>query len=96
MVTALLLLIWICLKYLPFINSKRPRDEENNIETKIDVTQAEDNILPDWLRDRKEMLFPETAVIRGEQLGKGQFGTVFKGNLKQGNAMQVPDNEIIN
>ena len=75
------------------MNIKRPRDEENNIETKIDVTQAEDNILPDWLRDRKEMLFPETAVIRGEQLGKGQFGVVLKGALIQGKAVYENQNK---
>ena len=52
--------------------------------------------LPDWLKDRSEMIFSLDLISMGIQLGKGQFGTVFKGNLKQGNAMQVPDNEIIN
>ena len=75
------------------MNSKRPSDEENKVETKIDLTQAEDNMLPDWLRDRKEMLFPETAVIRGEQLGRGQFGVVLKGALIQGKAVYVNQNK---
>ena len=78
------------MKYLPFIKSNdKPTDEENRVETKVDLAEAEDSLLPDWLRERKEMIFPETAVVMGEQLGKGQFGVVLKGALVQGKAVYV-------
>ena len=51
------------------------------------LTLNESSILPDWLNDRKEMVFPKGSVVKGKQLGEGQFGTVFKGNLQQGNAV---------
>ena len=89
-VTALLLLIWMSLKYLPFMKSNiKPTNEENGIETKVDLAEAEDSLLPDWLRERKEMIFPENTVVKGEQLGKGQFGVVLKGALVQGKAVYV-------
>ena len=47
----------------------------------------ESSDLPEWLKDRKEMLFSKNFIIKGKQLGKGQFGTVFKGKLTQGNAV---------
>lgn len=45
--------------------------------------------LPDWLNDRKEMLFSRKFIVKGKQLGKGQYGTVFKGMLSQGNAVYI-------
>ena len=42
---------------------------------------------PGWLKCRKEMLFSEDNIKKGQQLGKGAFGTVFKGQLNQGNAV---------
>ena len=50
----------------------------------IDITK-----LPEWLRKRRQMIFPQSSVEKGEQLGRGQFGAVFKGNLTQGNAVYV-------
>ena len=44
------------------------------------------------------MIFSESAVLKGQQLGKGQFGNVMKGVLLQGNAKYVksmPDLPII-
>ena len=67
----------------------KPTNEENGIETKVDRAEAEDSLLPDWLRERKEMIFPENTVVKGEQLGKGQFGVVLKGALVQGKAVYV-------
>jgi hypothetical protein len=45
------------------------------------------NVLPEWLEERKEMIFPKDSITKGQQLGKGQFGSVFKGKLVQGNAV---------
>ena len=49
----------------------------------------DDSILPSWLRVRKEMIFPQRCIETSQQLGKGQFGSVFKGKLIQGNAVYV-------
>ena len=46
----------------------------------------EDWMLPDWLQEKKEMVFPQHTIVKGECLGRGQFGTVFKGKLVQGNS----------
>ena len=43
--------------------------------------------LPDWLNDRKEMVFSENSIIKGKPIGKGQFGNVFKGTFCHGNAV---------
>ena len=48
--------------------------------------KKEEFVLPDWLMHRREMIFPETSVIKGQQLGRGQFGIVQKGELVQGYA----------
>ena len=45
--------------------------------------------LPEWLQKRNEMIFPQCSVEKGEQLGRGQFGAVFKGKLTQGSAVYV-------
>ena len=45
--------------------------------------------LPSWLKERKEMIFSKSLITKGRQLGKGQFGAVFKGQLNQGNAVWV-------
>ena len=47
----------------------------------------EDASLPDWLQTRKEMIFPKSCITTGQQLGKGHFGSVFKGHLTQGKAV---------
>ena len=43
--------------------------------------------MPDWIEDRSEMIFSRNLITKGKQLGQGQFGTVFKGKLNQGNAV---------
>ena len=42
---------------------------------------------PDWLKDKKEMIFLKNSIVKGKLLGKGQFGNVYKGKLHQGNAV---------
>ena len=43
--------------------------------------------LPEWLKERKEVIFSKNSIVKGKQLGEGQFGTVFEGKLFQGNAV---------
>ena len=56
-------------------------ESENNVD--------EESILPQWLRVRPEMIYPHSSIELNHELGKGQFGCVFKGNLRQGNAVYV-------
>ena len=57
-------------------------------ESKQSLAKSEGPLcLPDWLRDRTEMIFSKTSIIKGKLLGKGQFGNVYKGKLHQGNAV---------
>ena len=47
------------------------------------------SIIPKWLTERKEMVYPQSGIERHQELGSGQYGMVFKGRLKQGNAVYV-------
>ena len=45
--------------------------------------------LPSWLKVKPEMLYHPDCIKKGKKLGQGQFGSVFKGHLVQGNAVYV-------
>ena len=96
-ITALLFTIWSSLKYHPiFCLSHRRTEDENAHEEKDGFVQGKNEVcLPDWLQNRKEMIFPDTAVIKGQQIGKGDFGVVLKGSLVQGNAVYVKESKAI-
>ena len=47
----------------------------------------EENIYPDWLVARTEMVFHSSQVERKEKLGSGNYGSVYKGQLTQGKAV---------
>ena len=42
---------------------------------------------PEWLSKRQEMLFSSCNLERGQKLGSGHYGSVYKGKLSQGNAV---------
>ena len=44
-------------------------------------------ILPQWILDHSDMIFPPNSIKRMAILGSGQFGTVYKGTYCQGNAV---------
>ena len=44
-------------------------------------------ILPQWILDHGDMIFPPNSIKKQGILGSGQFGTVYKGTYCQGNAM---------
>ena len=46
-----------------------------------------DSFLPDWLKERKEMIFFFLFIEKYQEIGRGQFGTVFKAKLAQGQAV---------
>ena len=39
--------------------------------------------MPNWLKIRPDMIYPETSVYLTVELGSGQFGSVYKGQLVQ-------------
>ena len=61
------------------------RYESEGSDNKVE----EETILPHWLRVRPEMVYPHRCIEKDQELGKGQFGSVFKGRLIQGNAVYV-------
>ena len=44
-------------------------------------------VVPDWLLQRPEMIYQPQFIQKGQALGSGQYGMVFKGKLMQGNAV---------
>ena len=41
------------------------------------------DLIPTWLANRSDMVYPQEAVHLDDQLGSGQFGSVYKGKLVQ-------------
>ena len=58
-----------------------------NAEHVVASTVETTSILPEWLLNKKDMIYSDMYIEQQEKLGSGQFGTVFKGRLKQGNAV---------
>ena len=88
-VICLLLITWVALRYVSLLGcgSNKTGEQNKDENEKEDFSFCDDNIFPDWLQIRKEMIFPESAILKGQKLGKGQFGVVMKGALILGNAM---------
>ena len=57
-------------------NSMYQNDEEEE-------RMSQKELLPDWLKNRSDMIYPQEAVHLDDQLGSGQFGSVYKGKLVQ-------------
>ena len=53
----------------------------------IQMISNGDNACPEWLKARKEMLFSSNHLERGDKLGNGNYGSVYKGKLCQGKAV---------
>ena len=51
--------------------------------------QNMDLVLPEWLQNRKEMIYDSSCIEMGEKLGDGNFGAVFQGKIRLGNAVYV-------
>ena len=48
-----------------------------------------DEILPEWMKTRKDMIYHMSCITRGRELGHGQFGTVFQAQIRLQNAVYV-------
>ena len=57
-------------------NSLYDGDEE-------DEPMSHKEVIPNWLENRSDMIYPQEAVHLDAQLGSGQFGSVYKGKLVQ-------------
>ena len=57
-------------------NSMYQNDEEEERMSKKEL-------IPNWLENRADMIYPQEAVHLDVQLGSGQFGSVYKGKLVQ-------------
>ena len=66
---------------------------ENHSKCQIDIDDAfmihNHHMLPGWLKKKKEIIFLQRSIKKGEMIGSGQFGAVFKGTLNLGNAVYV-------
>ena len=49
--------------------------------------EEEDQMLPEWMRTRKEMIYDMSCITRGKELGHGEFGTVFQAQIRLQNAV---------
>jgi hypothetical protein len=62
----------------PLYHTDESDTEENN---------NEESIIPQWLTMKPEMIYQPQCIEQGQALGHGQYGTVYKGKLSQGNAV---------
>ena len=44
-------------------------------------------ILPTWLQAKESMIYFQHSVQRGQQIGQGQYGAVFKGTIVLGSSV---------
>ena len=93
-----IILLFIAIKsfaYLKKIRIKRQATTNEFIWKQNSIYNSDESLdylnensgIPGWLKSRNEMLFSDNNIKKGLQLGKGAFGTVFKGQLNQGNAV---------
>ena len=43
--------------------------------------------IPEWLQNRKDMIYDASCIEKGKRLGDGNFGVVFEGKIRLGNAV---------
>ena len=62
---------------------ENPNFSESDSSDEVDG----DPLLPKWLLDRNEMIYDTACIEKGRRLGGGNFGDVFEGKIRLGNAM---------
>lgn len=74
---------------LPDNNDDTSNTDDNRIDDHDDTgdEKMDFHILPAWLSIKCDMIYPPCCVESGAALGHGQYGTVYKGTLTQGNAV---------
>ena len=56
-------------------------------ESDTEENNNEESFLPRWLSNKPDMIYQPQCLVQDEALGHGQYGTVYKGKLNQGNAV---------
>ena len=86
-----ILAIWYCKRLAKNKKNSTPVtwEKNSNYDYQENLHQGlqKESILPDWLEEKKEMIFPPECIKKGKRIGQGQFGSVFKGVFTQGNAV---------
>lgn len=62
---------------------ENPNYSESDSSDEVDG----DPLLPKWLLDRNEMIYDTACIEKGRRLGGGNFGDVFEGKIRLGNAV---------
>ena len=64
-------------------------DNPNYSESTSANEEDGNSFLPNWLIERNEMIYDTTCIEKGQELGHGNFGTVFEGRIRLGNAVYI-------
>ena len=64
-------------------------ENPNYSESNSFIEENEDQILPNWLLERNEMIYDTNCIEKGRQLGHGNYGAVFEGKIRLGNAVYI-------
>ena len=71
-------------------NGKMKWEDNPNYSDSTCANEDDGNpILPNWLLGRNEMIYDTRCIEKGQQIGHGNFGTVFEGKIRLGNAVYI-------
>ena len=62
---------------------ENPQYRHSAIETNLSHVSQ----IPNWLYDRKNIIYDVSCIQKGKRLGHGNFGVVFEGKIHLGNAV---------
>ena len=60
---------------------------ENNPNYLETLDEVDGPLLPEWLSGRKEMIFDQSCIEKGEKSWHGHFGSVYEARIRLGNAV---------
>ena len=64
-------------------------ENPNYSESNSFIEESEDQMLPNWLLEKNEMIYDTGCIEKGRQLGHGNYGAVFEGKIRLGNAVYI-------
>ena len=59
----------------------------HSVESVTEENDTEESVLPLWLTSKPDMIYQAKCIEQSQPIGHGQYGTVYKGKLQQGNAV---------
>jgi hypothetical protein len=60
---------------------------ENNPDYLDTLDEADGPLLPEWLHGRKEIIYDQSCIEKGEKSWHGHFGSVYEAKIRLGNAV---------